>query len=213
MQHPDVYRAPVAQASVPVTAAQEWLRNEHGLAVAPQNAPWPERCVKCNAPADGGRVKQTLYWHKPIIYALILLGPLIYAIVALVVRKSFTAHVGLCKTHRKRRTWLQTAGVFTVFSSMGSCAMMFEGNAGPALSVGTLGIVIGFILVHVGSYVVSAKRIDDAYAWLKCGAPFVQSLPPVGTPAMPAASPHAAMAPGHVHAGQAAAPSGHRPPH
>lgn len=164
-------------------AQQEWLRSEAGLAVAPQNAPWPNRCVKCNAPADGNPLKQTLYWHKPVIYLLILLSPLVYAIAALAVRKSYTGHVGLCTKHRKRRTLLQTAGVFTVFSSMGSCALMFEGNAGPALGVGTLGIIVGFVMVHLASYVISAKKITDAYAWIKCGRPFVASLPPAGTPA------------------------------
>src|SRR5258706_76322 len=25
----------------------------------------PDRCIKCNAPAEGSRLKRTLYWHPP----------------------------------------------------------------------------------------------------------------------------------------------------
>ena len=163
--------------------SQDWLRNENGLAVAPMNAPWPDRCVKCNAPAEGYRLKQALYWHPAWVYLLILPGVLIYAIVALVIRKSYVGHVGLCPTHRARRRWLLGGGAFVAISSAASCTAGFAGDPAAAVGLGVLGVIAGMVMAQVGSYVVRPKKITDAYAWLKCGKAFTASLPPAGMPA------------------------------
>jgi hypothetical protein len=69
-----------------------------------QAAVLPPLCVKCGAPADGKTVTKTFYWHSPVIYLTILLGLLIYVIVALVVRKSIKVGVPLCAQHAQRRS-------------------------------------------------------------------------------------------------------------
>lgn len=171
---------PVAQAAL----SQEWLRNENGLAVAPMNAPWPDRCVKCNAPAHGYRLKHSLYWHPAWVYLLVLPGVVVYAIVALVIRKPYVGHVGVCAKHRKRRTILRTSGVFVMLASLGSCAAGLDSGAtGAMIGLGAFGIILGLVLVQLGQFVVRPKKITDAYAWLKCGEAFAASLPPVGMPA------------------------------
>lgn len=65
----------------------------------------PDRCVKCNAPGEGRRLKRNLYWHPPAWYLLILVNLLVYAVAALAVRKRATIEVGLCEAHRIRR-WM-----------------------------------------------------------------------------------------------------------
>ena len=182
---------PAASAAL----SQEWLRNENGVAVAPLNAPWPDRCVKCNAPAHGYRLKQSLYWHPAWVYILILPGLLIYAVVALVIRKPYVGHVGLCAKHRQRRTILRTTGVFVMLASLGSCVTGLDSSA--MMGLGVFGIILGLILIQIGQFVVRPKKITDAYAWLKCGQAFVASLPPAGMPAAmpghPPANPYGEM--------------------
>ena len=39
-----------------------------------KDAQLPARCIKCNAPATGARLKKKLSWHHPAIYLLILRG-------------------------------------------------------------------------------------------------------------------------------------------
>ena len=67
----------------------------------------PSPCVKCGAPADGDPVIKTFSWHHPALYLLILLGILlgaiIYALVASSVRKKIFLSVPLCAKHTKRR--------------------------------------------------------------------------------------------------------------
>src|SRR5262249_21825817 len=64
----------------------------------------PPQCIKCGARANGKPVVKTFYWHHPALYLVILAGVLIYAIVAIVVRKSIKVAVPLCAEHAKRRS-------------------------------------------------------------------------------------------------------------
>ena len=82
---------------------QGMMRAGHVLAMNRFGATFPDRCVVCNQPANGYRVTKTLYWHPPAVYFAILAGVLIYAIIALIVRKEASVSFGLCPEHKKRR--------------------------------------------------------------------------------------------------------------
>lgn len=69
-----------------------------------QAAVLPPQCIKCGGPADGKPVERTYYWHHPALYVLILAGLLIYAVVAIVVRKGMKVRVSLCLRHAQRRS-------------------------------------------------------------------------------------------------------------
>jgi hypothetical protein len=45
----------------------------------------PDRCIKCNAPAEGAFQKQNLSWHSPVLYLLLLAGLVPYAIAVMIV--------------------------------------------------------------------------------------------------------------------------------
>ncbi len=106
------YAPPIgARASrIPSDAAGDIFR-DGGFLVARDGTPFPDRCVRCNHAAEGFRLKKTFYWHPPNWYALVLLNLLIYAIVAMVVRKKASFEVALCPRHRSRRRWCITAGI------------------------------------------------------------------------------------------------------
>ena len=63
----------------------------------------PHRCVKCNEPADEPTKERTLYWYNPWLYLLVLISILVFAIVALIVRKKAVVSAGLCADHKRRR--------------------------------------------------------------------------------------------------------------
>ena len=42
-----------------------------------KGAELPDRCLKCNEPAEGYRLKRTLSWHPPGWYLLVLLNLII----------------------------------------------------------------------------------------------------------------------------------------
>ena len=151
-------------------------RNKSTLVMTKQ-APLPNRCVKCNVYTDQ-RLKRKLTWHHPVLYLLILASILIYAIVAMVVRKTATVDVGLCPEHlatRKKNlaiTW--ALGLLCV----GSFAFAL-------ITDDLISVVLGFALIIatpiygiVTLRVVAPTRIDDQLVWLKGVNPeYLQELP------------------------------------
>ena len=100
------------------------------IIVMSHDASFPDRCVKCNQPAAGYRLKRKLTWHPSGWYALILINVLVYAIVASFVQKKALVHVGLCETHRKRRLWLIGLGLaLPLLGTIGCGAAIDNPNA------------------------------------------------------------------------------------
>ena len=159
--------------------AQLW-RSQNVL-VMNRDGDLPARCVKCNEPVDAPAKQRKLYWHHPGIYALLLINIIVYAIVAMIVRKTVKVSPGLCSVHRQKRTrsiWFGWGSLF-----IGIVLMIVVQDAGRVIGVMliTLGCIIASILM---SRIVYAKRIDNAYIQLKgCGEEFLAQLPefPPGT--------------------------------
>lgn len=80
-----------------------------GRFVVSRNTILPPQCVKCGNPATEPWLRKTFYWHHPGFYFLVI-SPLIYIIVALIVRKSVALSVPLCDAHKKLRITLLWVG-------------------------------------------------------------------------------------------------------
>lgn len=147
------------------------------IVVCSHNASFPDRCVKCNQPAGGYRLKRKLTWHPSGWYALILINILVYAIVARIIQKKALLHVGLCETHRKRRLWFMGLGLaLPLLGAVGCSAAIENPNA---IWIGMIGVISGIVLLIVGTSVLAAESIDERFARIR-GAHrrFVESLPP-----------------------------------
>jgi double zinc ribbon protein len=76
--------------------------------VVPRDSVLPALCVKCGNTPNEPWVRITFSWHHPGYYFLII-SPIIYVIVALIVRKRIKVSIPLCKTHksiRRKRLWI-----------------------------------------------------------------------------------------------------------
>jgi hypothetical protein len=146
------------------------------ILVARDGTLFPDRCVRCNAPTEGFRFRKTFYWHSPSWYALLFLNILIYAIVAYVVRKKASFDLALCARHRSRRQWCIAIGfALPILAFM--LMMASEGNL-IGLWVFVIALLVGAIIGVAGSQVLSPKKIDEDYAYLKGAHPqFLASLP------------------------------------
>ena len=169
-------RSPSESPGSQVTA---W-RNVNSLVMIPGST-LPDRCVKCNEPADEPTKVRKVYWHHPGLYALILINIIIYAIVGAIVRKRALVAAGLCVAHKKRRrlgitlAWVGSGcGVALIVLSTGD-------RGSPAtFAAGILMIVAAVIVGIIMGRIVYAQKIDEEYIWLKgCGAEFLDSLPPL----------------------------------
>ena len=131
-----------------------------------KDASLPDQCVKCNAPANGIRLKRRLSWHHPAIYVLILVAWIIYVVLALVLRKQATVYLGLCAEHFQRRRKLLAAGWLLLAIGLISPTVAFAADY-PALALlVVLVLIISIIRLVVVTRVVTVKKIDDRFVWL-----------------------------------------------
>ena len=160
---PDAYAPPRLPYGAPFAEGGVW--RDGNTLIMLKTTRLPDYCIKCGVAADGSHLTRKLSWHHPALYLLIFAGLLIYAIVALIVRKSARIDVSLCEDHiRKHRTavgvgWLVfLAGVaFIVFA-------IAQESGGSAL----FGIALVFASAIYSTFVkvVRVKKIDDYYVWL-----------------------------------------------
>jgi len=154
------------------------LARSKKLLVMGRNAILPDRCIKCNAPANGQRLPRKLYWHPPMLYLLILASILIYALVAILARKKAQIDVGLCDRHvakRRRAIWICWGLLLGSFGLIGLLVGMGYGEyAMIAIIVTVAGIIYGALATRV----VSVHRIDKEYVWLKgASKEYLDALP------------------------------------
>lgn len=163
----------VAEPGRPLGAADDGgLWRERFLLVMDKTATLPvDRCIVCHAPASGRPLRRKLFWHTPWWYLLILFNLLVYVIAAMIVRRKVDLRVGLCDTHRSRRRWWIALAWSLVLAAIG---LLFIGMT-VRLADGTMAALMGLAVVGllaaglIGIYavrVVTAKQIDDRYAWI-----------------------------------------------
>jgi hypothetical protein len=148
------------------SAGSMWRMNKK--LVTCSETPFPDRCVKCNAPANGFRLKRVLYWQHPAYYLLLLINLLILIIVVLIVRKKAVLHIGLCGEHRVQR---QQAIIIGWSGGLGGLAL--AGIGGIAFKSGWL-VLVGIIvfltaLIYGGlkAPMISAAKVTKENVWVK----------------------------------------------
>lgn len=135
----------------------------------------PKKCVKTNGSENLQAKKITLRWHHPAIYLTILLGLLIYVIIAVVCTKKASVEVFVSQKVLRRRlmfiiaTWVC---VFLGFFGMGYGMFALESdsfpeNVGLLFLCSVLMFIIAIIMYVVGARIIYASKIDDYYVWIK----------------------------------------------
>ncbi len=138
----------------------------------------PSRCAKCNCPVSRPPIKRTLYWHPSWIYLVILLGLLIYVIVALIVRKKGVVLVPLCEEHRRKRAIAIAVSWGLVLDSFLCFVLAIVYSLGYVALVGLASLLAGIVMGVWKGTLVSAAKIDDSYLWVRgYGPEFLKNLP------------------------------------
>jgi len=155
--------------------SEQVLRRDGDLIVIPVlGASFPARCVVCNQPGRQ-RLARKLWWHPPGYYALICIGWVIYAIVAMIVRKSATFEIALCDAHAARRR----TGILLGWLGVPACfiAGIALTDRAPVLTMVLIVVALGLLVTSLLMVkLVSASRIRDGWAWIKVGRPFLDSI-------------------------------------
>ena len=148
------------------------------MLVATKEIMLPDRCVKCNGPANGYRLKRNMNWHDPLYYLIIFASPLIYAVIAIIVRKKARVYVGLCETHKQNRT-IALFVTWSLFAAgIGSFVLAIASKTGTPVLLGIVLLLAAAIYGNFGPRVVYASKIDERFAWIKgVGREYLSQFP------------------------------------
>lgn len=140
--------------------------------------PFPDRCIKCNAPANGFRLKRVLYWQHPAYYLLLLCNLLVLLIVVLIVRKKAILHIGLCEAHRKQRLM---AIIICIVGLLGGLGVIIAGGvmgSGWLALAGVVFFLTGAVWGVVWGRTITPTKIDKEFVWVTgAGKAFLDELP------------------------------------
>jgi len=148
----------------PPTSAGIWRDGK--TLVMTKEAFLPDRCLRCNAPANGARLRKRLSWHHPLLYIVIFVAMLLYLILALALSKRATVDFALCPSHlRKRRNLILVGWGLFLFGII--LAVVGAGYDYASIVIGAILLILADIVWLVLAYkVVTVKRIDDRHVWL-----------------------------------------------
>jgi hypothetical protein len=150
-----------------------------------QGSSLPYRCLKTNDAADD-LLPRKLYWHHPALYLVLLFSPLIYVILAFLLRKKAEVELPVCRHIRQRRVralilaWafglggigLLIAGLFLADRQPGGEIAVLVAFGG--LAVGLIGAVVALQFAGL----ISAAKINEKYVWIKgAHAEYLAQLP------------------------------------
>jgi len=142
--------------------------------VLDRNAVLPDRCIKCNEPANGYRRMVKLSYVPTS-------RELMFGAWAYLSAKRAQIEIGLCERHRRSRA--VTVALSSLAAILASIIVFTQVRATdvtlPLLATaGLIGGVVGLIYAAVGTRLVRATQITDTHVWLKgAGEPFLASLP------------------------------------
>ena len=145
-------------APAPNTAAARRGKELH----IPRFSALPPYCVNCGTAAQVPWRKK-FYWHHPLLLLLIV-SPLIYIIVALIVRKQMELNVPLCDRHHAERKRYSLLGALFLLGALPVGIFIgtaFNDAEGFAWLTG-FGMFITGVVFHIlaGKYL-RPKKIDE----------------------------------------------------
>lgn len=176
-QHGSFSKNPYQPPKSRVVDTNNWPLFQRGKYVVLQpGATWPDRCIKCNAPASYKK-NLTMAYVNPWIYLSILVSILITVILALIFQKKFKISLPLCELHRRRRLQWMVINWLLFALAIGliilGIANHFEWLTG-----------IGFLVLLVLMITLLATRLGyiakyrDQRIWIRgTGNKFRESLP------------------------------------
>lgn len=160
------------QQRSPTTASAEAPWRDGDCLVIPRvGAVLPPRCVVCNQPGVT-HSHHAVFWYSRWTYLLLALAGIGFVLAAIVTHRRATFQLWLCEEHER---WQRLGGITATLLSAGAGAWIVFSK--PPL----FGALLAFVVVGVafwGLKFVRARRIDQAYAWLQVGRPFLESFQP-----------------------------------
>jgi len=192
----EIHAAPAADAGV--VADGKLVRTDLGGRL-------PDRCIRCNRPADGHRAERSIYWRPawwrwsswagllalflmgitaPMFMIIFWIGVLGAVVVDFLLRRKFVVEYGLCGSHRRLRTGVMASFVMSWAALIGFAGATWIGFRAPQYWWFWALVLVMLALSVVASllYRIRIARLTDDHMWLQgTGRRFHQALPSATT--------------------------------
>lgn len=156
------------RAAVDTNAVNEYWRDGKAVVLRPGGT-LPPRCVKCNETAAQPMKPRKVYWHHWAWYLLVFVNIVIYAVVALIIRRKADVTYGVCARHTMRRRVFIGIGIVGVV--LGALAIAASPPLGMAIALAA--VLAGLF----GSRLAYPMRITKEEVRLAgCSEAFLDSL-------------------------------------
>ena len=128
----------------------------------PRSASLPANCLKCGKVAATPWRKK-FYWHASWLYIMILFpGLLIYAIVALIIRKQMELNLPLCDAHHADRKRYKLLGALMLIGCIPIGVLLGVYVSEPlGWATGSLMFIAGLVFFILSGLGVRPTRIDE----------------------------------------------------
>ncbi|HEY9104549.1 J domain-containing protein [Chitinimonas sp.] len=168
--------APPKSVTTPRSEAMVW--REGKMVVVAAGSDFPHRCVRCNADVATPSKQRTYYWHSPWLLLIALINLLIYAIIAMIVRRKVKVSPALCKTHQAGRNRIILGIWAGVALSVGLAVVGGVEDSAGLFALSMLALLITAIFGCIKGPLLRAKRIDtNAARFSGAGTAFLDGLP------------------------------------
>ena len=175
--NPNPYAAPQAPGGFQPPQAPPGpyagLWRQGNLLVMHKLAPLPEICVKSNQKATR-RILRNLQWHHPALALTILIGLLVYVILALILTKRASIYLPLSEewyARRRKRIWIAWLGglgfLLLLVVSIVLVIQTENGLFGWLILVTVVGLIGMLVWGQYAIGLVHPSRITDEFIWLK----------------------------------------------
>ena len=124
-------------------------------------------CICCGGAPTGKPMKRVYQWHPPLIYIVLLISPLIYIIVALIVRRRLTLHLSACQPCRKRRRMKLAVGWLVFFGSIAVAVLGGAHDRGWMIASGLLAWIVSCFWLALAARLLVPARIENQFGWFK----------------------------------------------
>jgi hypothetical protein len=126
----------------------------------------PDRCLRCNAPAEGNKIKKTFRLSRPGLDLLALVAPLFGIVLFLIPAPTAKVRLCFCRDHMNRLRLMMVGNWGVLVLGLAFIIWGAAAQSGALALIGS-GLVIasGTIGTMAGRYA-SVRRIDGNYVWL-----------------------------------------------
>ena len=179
------YAAPQHDSTLNAAAIESGgIWRDGNLLVMRKGAMLPDRCVKCNAPAEGRRLKYVQLWHHPIYF---LLAPVALIPILFFLHRA-TLSLGVCERHLRERNRAIATSVLSFVFGIASITIALAGERLPiavqwrvlCFLIAGVALLAISIRANLASVLASPHKIDCDFVWLKKIAPgYLAQFPPV----------------------------------